>query len=345
MASVTLSSVHKAYGDTKVVKGISLELKSGGFLALLGPSGCGKTTTLRMIAGLENVDAGTIHIDSQLVDGPNVRIPPEKRELGMVFQSYAVWPHRSVKENVGYPLSLRGVSKSDIDRRVKEALDWVRLAAFADRMPSQLSGGQLQRVAIARALVAQPKVLLLDEPLSNLDMALREELRGEIAALRARLGTTMIFVTHDQHEALALADHVAVMNKGVIEQLDSPRTIYEAPATPYVAGFVGGSNLLEGTAADGTFTSHGISFVLPDSLKTVTGPGTLAVRAEAMALGQPDGTPLPLLARLFLGHSMEFRLALGDQILRVINSADEAAGTGTLTARITAAHFFPASRT
>lgn len=343
MASVTLSGVHKAYGETKVVKGISLELKSGGFLALLGPSGCGKTTTLRMIAGLENVDAGTIHIDSQLVDGANTRVPPEKRELGMVFQSYAVWPHRSVKENVGYPLTLRGVSRSEIDRRVKEALDWVRLGAFADRMPSQLSGGQLQRVAIARALVAQPKVLLLDEPLSNLDMALREELRGEIAALRARLGTTMIFVTHDQHEALALADQVAVMNKGVIEQLDAPQKIYEAPQTPYVAGFVGGSNLLEGTAAAGKFTCAGVSFALPEALKNATGPGTLAVRAEAIALGA-DGTPLPLLAKLFLGHAMEYRLALGEQVLRAIGPASDASLNAPLAVSLSAAHFFPASR-
>ncbi|MFT3709229.1 MAG: ABC transporter ATP-binding protein [Archangium sp.] len=336
MASVTLENVHKSYGETKVVKGISLELKSGGFLALLGPSGCGKTTTLRMIAGLENVDSGLIRIDSQDV----TRVPPEKRELGMVFQSYAVWPHRSVKENVGYPLKLRGTSGAEFEQRVNEALDWVRLKPLADRMPSQLSGGQLQRVAIARALVARPRVLLLDEPLSNLDMALREELRGEIAALRARLGTTMVFVTHDQHEALALADQVAVMNKGVIEQLAPPEQLYQSPATAWVAGFVGGSNLIEGVADGSRFTtSAGVAFDLPPSLRA-SGSGTLAVRAEHLVLGE-GGTPLKLAARLFLGNAVEYRLQLGEQIVRVVSAPLANAEVGRdLGVRISAAHFF-----
>ena len=232
MADVHLNAVHKAYGATAVVKGISLRIESGEFISLLGPSGCGKTTTLRMIAGLETLDAGTISIGGEWVDSDKGHVPPEKRALGMVFQSYAVWPHKSVAENVAYPLLLQRKPSSEIAQRVTQALDWVRLSAFAQRMPSQLSGGQLQRVAIARALVASPRVLLLDEPLSNLDAALREELRGEIAALRARLGTTMIFVTHDQHEALALSDRVAVMHQGVIEQVDSPQGIYQSPSGP-----------------------------------------------------------------------------------------------------------------
>ncbi|MFO0601293.1 MAG: ABC transporter ATP-binding protein [Myxococcaceae bacterium] len=337
MAAVSLQEVHKAYGATKVVKGVSLELDSGGFLALLGPSGCGKTTTLRMIAGLESLDAGRISIGGQLVDGDGTRLPPEKRELGMVFQSYAVWPHRSVKDNVGYPLVLRRLGSAEIDRRVKEALDWVRLGSLADRMPSQLSGGQLQRVAIARALVAQPKVLLLDEPLSNLDMALREELRGEIAALRARLGTTMIFVTHDQHEALALADRVAVMNKGVIEQLDKPEVVYGEPKTAFVAGFVGGANILEGVVEGKLFQPLSLSsseervgvrsnqpnasFELP--VERAPGPATLAVRPEAVEVGAATGPSLTVVARLFLGSSVEYRLALGEQILRAVSTRAE----------------------
>jgi len=340
MASVTLEAVHKAYGATKVVKGISLELQSGAFLALLGPSGCGKTTTLRMIAGLEAVDAGRIRIGAQLVDGDGTRVPPEKRELGMVFQSYAVWPHRSVKENVGYPLTLRRMPGAELDAQVRQALDWVRLGSLADRMPSQLSGGQLQRVAIARALVAQPKVLLLDEPLSNLDMALREELRGEIAALRARLGTTMIFVTHDQHEALALADRVAVMNKGVIEQLDAPETLYHSPQTPFVASFVGGANLLDGRVAGRTFVSNGHTFALPEALTHPDGPATLAVRPESFELGSAVGPALPIAARLFLGSSLEYRLTFGDAVLRVVSPRPEFQPGASVTVSIQKAHLY-----
>jgi iron(III) transport system ATP-binding protein len=231
-----------------------------------------------------------------VVDGPSGHVPPEKRALGMVFQSYAVWPHKSVAQNVAYPLLLQRRPGTEVAQRVAQALDWVRLGAFAERMPSQLSGGQLQRVAIARALVANPRVLLLDEPLSNLDAALREELRGEIAALRARLGTTMIFVTHDQHEALALSDRVAVMHQGVIEQIDSPQRIYQSPSTPFVAGFVGGANCLEGTVEGRRFVCGAHTFELPDDVRGTDGPATLAVRAEELQLGG-TGPSLPLLAR------------------------------------------------
>ncbi|MFZ5445714.1 MAG: ABC transporter ATP-binding protein [Myxococcota bacterium] len=340
MASVKLDSVHKTYGSTPVVKGISLDIASGELVSLLGPSGCGKTTTLRMIAGLEHLDAGTISIGEQVVDGARGRVPPEQRRLGMVFQSYAVWPHKSVAQNVAYPLQLQRVAGAEIARRVQEALEWVRLGPFAERMPSQLSGGQLQRVAIARALVASPKVLLLDEPLSNLDAALREELRGEIASLRARLGTTMIFVTHDQHEALALSDRVAVMNRGVIEQIDAPQRLYANPATAFVAGFVGGANRLEGRVERGAFVCQDVRFPLPPSLLSPADrPATLAVRAESIALGG-DGPALPLLAKLFLGHATEYRLKLGDGVLRAIGP-DRAVKPGELlTVRFEAAHLF-----
>ena len=339
---VELIGVHKAYGTTPVVKGISLSIASGEFISLLGPSGCGKTTTLRMIAGLETLNAGTISIGGEVVDGPRGHLPPEKRALGMVFQSYAVWPHKSVAENVAYPLLLQRKPKTEIAQRVVQALDWVRLSALADRMPSQLSGGQLQRVAIARALVGSPRVLLLDEPLSNLDAALREELRGEIAALRARLGTTMIFVTHDQHEALALADRVAVMHQGVIEQIDSPERIYQSPSTPFVAGFVGGANRLEGRVEGRRFICGAHTFELPEGVTAIDGPSTLAVRAEEFELGG-TGPSLPLLARLFLGSATEYRFTLGDEVLRVVGPAREARSGDAITVSLKHARLFPSA--
>lgn len=327
MATVELEQVHKAYGATQVVKGISLAIKSGELVALLGPSGCGKTTTLRMVAGLEQLDRGVIRIDGQEMDGPKGSVPPERRGLGMVFQSYAVWPHRTVAENVAYPLKLKGAAKAEVGQRVAEALGWVRLSALGDRLPQQLSGGQLQRVAIARALVANPKVLLLDEPLSNLDAALREELRGEIAALRARLGTTMIFVTHDQGEALALADRVALMNRGVIEQIDRPDVVYREPATPYVATFVGGANALDGTVDAGHFVVGEVRFPLPPGTDAKDGAATLVVRPEDVRVGS-EGPGLQLSARLFLGSATEYRFLLGDRVLRAVGPHREEATPG-----------------
>ena len=340
MAGVELKEVHKAYGTTAVVKGVSLSIASGEFISLLGPSGCGKTTTLRMIAGLETLDAGTISIGADVVDGPTGHLAPEKRALGMVFQSYAVWPHKSVAQNIAYPLLLKRLPGQEIAKRVSEALDWVRLSALRDRMPSQLSGGQLQRVAIARALVGNPRVLLLDEPLSNLDAALREELRGEIAALRSRLGTTMIFVTHDQHEALALADRVAVMHQGVIEQIDSPERIYQSPATPFVAGFVGGANRLEGRVEGRRFVCGAQVFELPEGVTASDGPATLAVRAEELAVGT-SGPSLPLVARLFLGSSTEYRFSLGDSVLRAVGPAREAQPGQSIAVCLTHARLYP----
>jgi ABC-type Fe3+/spermidine/putrescine transport system ATPase subunit len=283
-------------------------------LALLGPSGCGKTTTLRIVAGLERADSGRVLIDGREVNA----LPPEARGLGMVFQSYAVWPHKSVAETVEYPLKLAGAR--DRAARVREALGWVRLEALAGRMPHALSGGQLQRVALARALVASPKVLLLDEPLSNLDAALREDLRAEIAALRARLGTTMIYVTHDQNEALALADRVAVMNHGVIEQLAPPRELYERPKTPFVAAFVGGANVLDGSVDGAEFVCGPQRLKLPDGVARVPGAKHLVIRPEAFAVGEGD-TPLTVMASLFLGHSTEVRLDVAGTMVRALAPA------------------------
>ncbi|MBZ4422567.1 ABC transporter ATP-binding protein [Myxococcus sp. RHSTA-1-4] len=341
MASIALGGLFKSYGATPVVRGLSLDVREGELVSLLGPSGCGKTTTLRMLAGLEHPDSGVIRIGGETVTGPGVRVPPERRGLGMVFQSYAVWPHRSVEENVAYPLTLRRLAKAEVASRVKEALRWVRLEALATRRPHELSGGQLQRVALARALVASPRVLLLDEPLSNLDAALREELRAEIAALRARLGTTMVFVTHDQGEALALSDRIAVMNQGVIEQVDAPERLYREPATPFVAGFVGGANVLVGQVRDGAFhTAQGDTrFPLPPGTAAPDGPCTLVVRPEDLELGA-EGTPLPLSARLFLGHAAEYRFPVGGTLLRVVGPPREVRAGEVLPVRIAKAKLF-----
>jgi iron(III) transport system ATP-binding protein len=342
MAALLLQELVKSYGATPVVRGLTLEVREGELVSLLGPSGCGKTTTLRMLAGLEHPDAGLIRIGGETVAGPGVRVPPERRGLGMVFQSYAVWPHRSVEANVAYPLALRRLPKAEVATRVREALRWVRLEALATRMPHELSGGQLQRVALARALVAGPRVLLLDEPLSNLDAALREELRAEIATLRARLGTTMVFVTHDQAEALALSVRIAVMNRGVIEQVDAPERLYREPATAFVAAFVGGANVLSGEVRGEAFhcTGRDIVFALPPELAGRTGPGTLMVRPEDLELGE-EGTPLPLSARLFLGSAAEYRFPIGDTLLRVVGPPREARAGQVLPVRIRKAKLFP----
>jgi ABC-type Fe3+/spermidine/putrescine transport system ATPase subunit len=332
MASVELTALRKAYGATPVVKHVSLSIASGEMVALLGPSGCGKTTTLRMIAGLEIPDAGRISIDGRDVTAQ----PPEARGLGMVFQSYAVWPHRTVAENVEYPLKLKGLGRAEREAKVKQALGWVRLEALADRRPDALSGGQLQRVALARALVADPRVLLLDEPLSNLDVQLREELRAEIATLRARLGTTMVYVTHDQGEALALADRVAVMNKGVLEQVAAPQVLYGEPATPFVARFVGGANVVD-AISEGSMVRVGEA-VLPCEIPLPIGKGQLVVRPEDLALAIGDG-PL-LTARLFLGGATEYHLSIG---LKALGPAIDGLKLGApVKATIRRARWFPA---
>ncbi len=338
MAAVELTALRKAYGTTPVVKDLSLSIRSGEMVALLGPSGCGKTTTLRMIAGLEIPDAGRISIDGRDVDAPGVHLPPEARGLGMVFQSYAIWPHRTVAQNVEYPLKLKGLGRSEREAKVKEALGWVRLEALGGRRPDALSGGQLQRVALARALVADPRVLLLDEPLSNLDVQLREELRAEIASLRSRLGTTMVYVTHDQSEALGLADRVAVMNKGVLEQVAAPQVLYGEPATPFVARFVGGANVLE-AVSEGNAVRIG-STLLPCEVAFPPGRGQLVVRPEDLALTAGDG-PL-LTARLFLGGATEYHFTLGEHALKAVGPAVEALKMGApVRVTVRRARWFP----
>lgn len=240
MSSVTFKKVEKSFGATKVVKGLDLEINDGEFMAFLGPSGCGKTTCLRMVSGLEKNTGGEIFIGERLVSDPgkSLFLPPEKRNLGMVFQSYAVWPHMNVFDNVAYPLKIKKMAKNEIKDRVSSVLDMVELGGLENRMPNQLSGGQQQRVALARGLVAEPEVLLLDEPLSNLDAKLREKMRKDIRDIQQKLKMTVIFVTHDQIEAVEMSDRMAIMNEGVIMQVGPPKDVQQNPANAFVADFV-----------------------------------------------------------------------------------------------------------
>ncbi len=248
MPGILINSLLKRFGEAIALHSVSFEVGEGEFISLLGPSGCGKTTTLRCIAGLERGDRGTIRIGETLVSdfAANQIVPPERRGIGMVFQSYAIWPHMTVFQNVAYPLVARGAPKDQIASAVHEMLKLVDMAGYADRPATNLSGGQQQRVALARALVAKPRVLLLDEPLSNLDAKLRDQMRIELREIQQRLGVTAVYVTHDQSEAMALSDRVIVMNSGRIEQVGDPREIYQSPSTAFVASFVGASNFLQG---------------------------------------------------------------------------------------------------
>jgi spermidine/putrescine transport system ATP-binding protein len=285
---VELVGVTKRFGAMTAVDNLHLDVRPGEFLSLLGPSGCGKTTTLRMLAGFEQPDDGAIRISGVAVDGT----PPYQRDVNTVFQHYALFPHMTVAENVAYGLRQKKVKKSDIGTRVGEALGMVKMAHLAGRSPRQLSGGQQQRVALARALVNRPSLLLLDEPLGALDRKLRQEMQIELKLLQSELGITFVFVTHDQEEALAMSDRIAVMVDGRIDQLDDPDHVYENPATAFVAGFIGQNNFWPGTmihdglvSPDGTHLMSSRSADLPSGTKAVA-----AVRPESITLVERDAT-------------------------------------------------------
>jgi putative spermidine/putrescine transport system ATP-binding protein len=327
--ALQLTGLEKRYGAHRAVAAIDLAVAQGEFVTLLGPSGCGKTTTLNMIAGFTAPDGGTIRLDGRAVE----TLPAHRRDLGLVFQDYALFPHRTVAENVAFGLRMRGVGKPEINQRVTDALAMVRLEGFGDRRPAALSGGQRQRVALARALVIRPALLLLDEPLSNLDLKLREEMRTEISALQRRLGIATVFVTHDQDEALTMSDRIAVMRQGRIEQIGTARDIYEHPATEFVATFIGGTNLLRARAAG----SAGADLV---RLETGAGPALLAsggvagdvlltVRPERLQLAPrgsaPQGVtvwPVVIDRVVYLGARFEITARLADGSLATVHATN-----------------------
>lgn len=285
MCALALKDICKAYGEARAVDDVSIEFPQGELTALLGPSGCGKTTLLRMIAGLEVPTEGAIVLGGRDI----TRLPAHRRKFGMVFQSFALFPHLSVRENVGYALSIAGTARAEVSARADRLLDLVQLNGFGDRRIGQLSGGQRQRVAIARALAQEPEVFLLDEPMSALDAKLREEMQVELRLLQQRLGITTIVVTHDQREAMTMADRIVVMSKGKVEQSGSPQEIYQWPATGFVAGFIGRANFMDGVAEDGLIRVGDIRLSLPQPAKYLNGsPVQLACRPEAIRIGAAE---------------------------------------------------------
>ncbi len=244
MAGLTIDNVTKTFGDFEALKNVSIDVRDGEFLAVLGPSGCGKTTLLRLVAGFEKVTAGEIRIGDETVSSASGSVPPERRRVGIVFQNYALWPHMTVAENIGYSLKVAKVEKATRERKIADALALVNLEGFGDRRPANLSGGQRQRVALARCLVATPSLVLFDEPLANLDVHLRASMEDEFAAFHKRTGTTIVYITHDQSEAMALADRIAVMDHGRLAQLAAPRELYQEPANEMVASFISQGILL-----------------------------------------------------------------------------------------------------
>jgi iron(III) transport system ATP-binding protein len=291
VTKVALRNLSKSYESHEAVRGINLEIPRGEFLSLLGPSGCGKTTTLRMLAGFITPSAGSIELNGQVISTPSSMLPPEHRRMSMIFQSYAIWPNMTVRENVGFGLSLQKLPTGEIAERVNRGLAVVRLSGLEDRYPSELSGGQQQRVALARAMVIEPEVLLFDEPLSNLDAALREEMRYEILRLRDQFEITAIYVTHDQAEALALSDRIVVMNRGMIEQVADPITIYRRPRSLFVATFFGLTNVLRGRKDGSEIVIDGIRLIVPAALDLANGADvTISVRPKNIAICTRDSS-------------------------------------------------------
>jgi ABC-type Fe3+/spermidine/putrescine transport system ATPase subunit len=313
MDKLQLRNLTKKFGNLTVVDNLDLTLRSGEFVSLLGPSGCGKTTTLRMIAGFVTPTSGTVEMDGQPMSSASASLPPERRRMSMIFQSYALWPNMTVEQNVAFGLKMRKVAKDELKRRTEKILDVVQLRHLAARYPNELSGGQQQRVALARALVVQPEILLLDEPLSNLDANLREEMRGEIRRLHNEFGITSIYVTHDQSEAMTTSDRIAVMNKGRIEQIDDPLTLYARPKTRYVAEFIGRSNILDGKPNGSHVAFDG--FEVASARLDSRGPirtSEFSLRSQNIALhaNRPggDGVILPgsIVERAFLGETWDY---------------------------------------
>jgi multiple sugar transport system ATP-binding protein len=291
MASVSIRNVRKAFGATEILHGVSVDIADGEFVILVGPSGCGKSTLLRMIAGLENITSGEIAIGGRVVND----VPPKARDIAMVFQNYALYPHMTVRDNMAFSLVMAKAPKAVLDQRVARAAEILGLGQLLQRYPRQLSGGQRQRVAMGRAIVRDPQVFLFDEPLSNLDAKLRVQMRAEIKELHQRLGTTIVYVTHDQIEAMTMADKIVVMNGGNIEQIGEPLALYDRPANVFVAGFIGSPsmNFLRGRVESGRFNAgQNITLNLPDSATASEGqPALYGIRPEHMVLSGEGGIP------------------------------------------------------
>jgi iron(III) transport system ATP-binding protein len=327
MAGIRLDHVVKRFGELAAVDDVTLEIADREFVTLLGPSGCGKTTLLRLIAGFVAPDAGTVRVDGRVLSTPSAVVPPERRGMGMVFQNYAIWPHKTVFENVAFGLEVRKVGRAEARTRVAKVLEAVNLTGFERRYPSQLSGGQQQRVALARSLVVEPSILLLDEPLSNLDAKLRERMRWELKDLQRRTGITFVYVTHDQSEAMALSDRIAVMHQGRLQQCGPPREVYARPANRTVADFMGLVNLLSGRIArvagdDGAVTLGGatLGLALPpgaregQAVQVAVRPENIRLAPFADAAGGPptDAVPAKVVEVTFLGNLTDCHVTLDD---------------------------------
>ena len=311
---VIIKDAVKRYGDFTALNGVSLNIKEGEFFTLLGPSGCGKTTLLRMIAGFNSIEAGDFYFGDKRIND----VAAHKRDIGMVFQNYAIFPHLTVKENVAYGLKARKVAKKEMDERVAEALKLVQIEHLADRKPNELSGGQQQRVALARAFVIEPSVLLMDEPLSNLDAKLRVQMRSVIKKLQRRLGITTIYVTHDQEEALAISDRIAVMKDGNIMQIGTPNEIYAKPQNPFVAGFIGVSNFMDCDVKNDEVTIQGEMTIKIPVRKEFTGKGKLSARPEQLFFSE-NGMPGKILFSTFLGDFIEYEVELDNGQSLIVN--------------------------
>jgi ABC-type Fe3+/spermidine/putrescine transport system ATPase subunit len=328
MSKLSLIGLTKAFGSTTAVDGVNLTLREGEFVSLLGPSGCGKTTTLRMIAGFIKPTSGTIEMEGAVMSSPAMMVPPERRGMSMIFQSYAIWPNMTVGQNVAFGLKLRKLPGAEVERRVNRILDVVQMRHLKERYPSELSGGQQQRVALARAIVIEPQVLLLDEPLSNLDANLREEMRSEIRRLHDSFRITTVYVTHDQAEAMVTSDRIVVMNLGRIDQVDDPVTLYSRPKTRFVAGFIGRTNFLDGRVDGDRIVFPGFTVprgLAPDSA-SLGDRASFSVRPQTIAV---HAAPPPaergwlvqgrIVERAYLGEYWEYgvRPEGSDQRIRV----------------------------
>jgi iron(III) transport system ATP-binding protein len=337
LASVELRNLVKRYGTIPVVNNVSLLVNHGLLVCLLGPSGCGKTTTLRLIAGFLEPTEGEIQVGERVVSSPARTLPPEQRNMSMIFQSYALWPHMTVTENVAYGLKLRKMDRETVAKKVEAILTTTQLRNLADRYPGELSGGQQQRVALARALVVEPETLLLDEPLSNLDANLREEMRFEVRRLHDEYRYTTVYVTHDQSEAMTTADLIAVMNAGKIEQAGSPEDIYFRPRSEFVARFIGSSNVVRGKGLDATHVEIAGVALRCTGMPTTPGRDTpLSVRQHDIQLmtAQPNGTenvmPATVMRQVFLGGSRDYMVELaGGTQLRVVTAAEQSVAPGS----------------